>query len=572
MVVLDAEQEWYRFHHLFRDLLQKEFKKRFAPAKQIALHEKAAHWFGENGRVEEALFHAKKAGKPDWAAMLVAKQFHRVLAQDQDHLLENWLSQLPEKSIQKQPLLQIARMWVLKDREAFHLLPKMVETLEQTHPNANEELLAHLHFFRGILLFWGGSLSLAAENLKKTLAKLPLPQYAGILGEARVYYVTTMQMLGRGNEMDTDLENRLLSHNLPTNYRLKLFGAFIFRHLLAGHLERTIYYASKIKQHGENPFLTAWGDYIQGTTYLRQNRFEEATHALEKSLARRYMMDLVAPVDGFSAQLLALHAQGKEEAFQATLQTFREFVRESNRPHFHSWFFSIQTRLALREDNLPQAEQYFQQVELSDDTQNFLFWVEDPRITYCRLLLAQNTVQSLEKAAKWLSSYLKKATNHHLILLTTEIRILLAILENKQNHPKAAVNHLEKAIQLANPGGSLYLFTEVASDIKTLLPKINPTLQTLELFHNLNQQIHSSLGRSRLPHVNEKLTNREMDVLVLMEQRLTNQEIADKLSISVATIKRHAISIYRKLKAKNRREAVLKAIQEGILLLPSKNS
>ena len=63
-----------------------------------------------------------------------------------------------------------------------------------------------------------------------------------------------------------------------------------------------------------------------------------------------------------------------------------------------------------------------------------------------------------------------------------------------------------------------------------------------------------------------------MDVLILMEQRLTNQEIADKLSISVATIKRHAISIYRKLSAKNRREAVIKAVQEGILLLHDEKS
>jgi LuxR family maltose regulon positive regulatory protein len=277
-------------------------------------------------------------------------------------------------------------------------------------------------------------------------------------------------------------------------------------------------------------------------------------------------------VDGFSAQLLALRAQGKEEAFQVTLQTFREFVQERNRPHFRSWFFSVQTRLALQENNLPQAEQHFQQVELSEDDQNFLFWMEDPRITHCRLLLARNTVQSLEEAAQRLSSYLKKATAHHLALLTIEVRILLALLAQKQNHPEAAIDHLEKAIQLADASGALYLFTEVADDIKTLLPQINPAFQTLELFRDLNQQIHSSLGKSRPPHVNEKLTNREMDVLVLMEQRLTNQEIASELSISVATIKRHAISIYRKLAAKNRREAVLKAVQEGILLLHVEDS
>ena len=482
VIILGANRQWYRFHHLFHDLLRKEFKKRFTLVEQMELHEKAAYWFGENEMIDEALFHAKIAGKDEWSGRLVATQFHRVLVQDKDHLLEGWLAQIPEEIIQKEPQLQIVRMWVLKDQEAFHLLPEMVEKLERSDSGENIELQAYFHFFRGIVLFWGGFLQQASLNFKKTLTLLPLSKYAGTLGETRVYYVTTMQMLGRGDEVDSDLQKRLLSENLPANYRLKLFGALIFKHILAGNLEMAVHYAFQIKKQSENLFLVAWADYIIGSVYLRQNKLEQAKAYLEKSLVRRYMMDLVSPVDCFSAQLLVLQAQGAEKDFQSVLHQFQEFVRGRNNSHFRNWFFSIQARLALQQQNLAHAEKLFRRVEHLDHSQNFLFWVEDPRITYCRLLLARNTVQSLEEASVLLKGYLQKAQEIHHALLLIEVQLLLAILAKKQGDEVLSVAWLEAALESAKFGGVFYLFLEVAAEIKELLPKVKPSFQSLEFF------------------------------------------------------------------------------------------
>jgi LuxR family maltose regulon positive regulatory protein len=153
-----------------------------------------------------------------------------------------------------------------------------------------------------------------------------------------------------------------------------------------------------------------------------------------------------------------------------------------------------------------------------------------------------------------------------------EIYILSAVLAGRQNREKRAVGYLEKAVVLAEPGGVKRLFIDVADDIGPLIKKICDSEAADSFAHiladeldSLKKQEKQDARAERVLNVCEKLTNREMDVITQLAQRLTNQEIANELSISVATVKRHTITIYQKLQAKNRRDAVIIAVREGIL-------
>jgi LuxR family maltose regulon positive regulatory protein len=64
----------------------------------------------------------------------------------------------------------------------------------------------------------------------------------------------------------------------------------------------------------------------------------------------------------------------------------------------------------------------------------------------------------------------------------------------------------------------------------------------------------------------ESLTDREMEILTLLAQRLSNKEISAILVISPETVKRHTSNIYQKLQVKNRRQAVTKAFTLGLLV------
>jgi LuxR family maltose regulon positive regulatory protein len=345
--------------------------------------------------------------------------------------------------------------------------------------------------------------------------------------------------------------------------------------MLAGNLDKTRQIAGHLKKvcADENPFMSAWADYLLGSIYFRQNRMAEAKHHLSEALKRRYIMDLVSPADAYAAKLLVLQAAGDDEEFKETLRSFEEFVEERRNPFFESWFFSVRTRLALQKKDYESAVKFFRNVNTFSDSPDFLFWVENPRITYCRLLLAGDSPEKIDEASGLLAGYLKYAQGVNLVLLETEVHILSAVMKKRQHLDAEAVAHLEKAVELAESSDNFYLFLEVADDISVLLVQMDTEFQSMDFVRSLSAAINSlkthKTGRrsSRSPAVSLKLTNREMDVLTQLEQRLTNQEIADKLFVSVATVKRHTVTIYRKMGAENRRDAVLKAVREGILVL-----
>ena len=569
LVVLDEKNQWYRFHHLFRDLLEKKAMRIFSKEERKEMHERAAVWYMENQMMDEAFFHAKKAGKMEWIAAWVSDRFFQTLERDQDYLLEDWFSQIPEALVQKIPRLHIVRMWILKDREAFHLLPDLITQFLRLHSAVDEELEGYILFFQGILCFWGGDLEQSARKFESVLNRLLLPKHTGVLGETEVYYATVMQMLGRGDEASQSIKNKLLCKNFSPNYQKKLLGALVFRNLLAGKLDVVLENTYQMKQLNEgahaNPFFAAWSDYILGIVYFYKNKLKKAEYYLSEALKRRYTMDLITPADCFSTQLLVLQAKGDVERVAETVQTFKCFVEERNNSFFQIWFFSVQARLALQNEALSLAEGFFEKIEALDSAQNFLFWAEEPRITYCRLLLSRNTAESLEDVGNLLSGYLERAESTHNVLLQIKIHLLFVIQKIGKKSEALALKHLKAAVVLAMPGEVVQPFFELKDDLYSLLLQIKGrSRRAVFVRHLLDQMVPP-----RLPHVSKKLTNREMDVIALFEQRLTNQEVADHLSISVATVKRHANSIYQKLKVKNRRQAVLKAVQEGFLRLSS---
>ena len=577
VIVIDADKRWYRFHHLLYDLLHKELNIRFTKEQQAGIHKRAAVWYGGQGMLSEALAHAKKADDDELLATLVDDNFYGILEKDHDHLLESWLKQVPEDLVSRTPSLLIIRMWILKDREAFHILPDILDQLRLMPKNIDNKLAAEIKFFEGIVQFWGGEIKKASESFRETLGGLPFDKYYGILGETKVYYMTSMQMQGRGDEVEAEIEKTLVRDNLPPYYVLKLFGALLFKNLLSGAFDKVIRIAERTRRHVKltqgDPFIDAWVDYIMGSVYLRQNRLDKADVCFKSTIKMRYIMDLVSPVDTFAAELFVLKMQGKAELFKKMLATFRDFVQERDNPMFYLWFYSIQTRLALYDKDIKKAEKYFAKITLPEAEHSFLFWFEDPRTTYCRLLLARAGEGDLAEAHRLLCNYLQFSLDSHNVPLQVEFYILLSVSENKLGHKTAALDYLKKALVLAEIGNIRQLFIEVADDIRALLQELcggvevtgfsSVVLQDLQK----EQQAASIRINGPILHVSEKLTNREMDVITLLEKRLTNQEIANKLSISVATVKRHTVTIYQKLNAKNRREAVIIAVREGILSL-----
>ncbi len=112
VIPLDNERRWFRFHHLFQNLLQRLFTKKISRDDSDALHKQASRWFSENGLVDEALYHSLAAGDIPAAEHLLAQHRHDLMNREQWHQLERWLRLFPAERVEKQAELLLSRAWL----------------------------------------------------------------------------------------------------------------------------------------------------------------------------------------------------------------------------------------------------------------------------------------------------------------------------------------------------------------------------------------------------------------------------------------------------------------------------
>jgi LuxR family maltose regulon positive regulatory protein len=216
----------------------------------------------------------------------------------------------------------------------------------------------------------------------------------------------------------------------------------------------------------------------------------------------------------------------------------------------------------------------------SPPVENMIWWLEIPAVTHCRALLAEGSDESLEKAETQLGELLQLSQDNHNICHTIQMMPLLAIVYQKQGRVDKALTILERAVDLANPGGWIRPFVELDSPMADLLNRLikkNVAVdfvgKLLIAFEDKEPEAVPDATESKpavKPSVRpqplvDPLTNRELDILELLSQRLQNKEIAEKLFISTETVKTHLNNIYQKLNVSNRRDAVEKAKSLGIL-------
>jgi LuxR family maltose regulon positive regulatory protein len=208
------------------------------------------------------------------------------------------------------------------------------------------------------------------------------------------------------------------------------------------------------------------------------------------------------------------------------------------------------------------------------------YWLEVPHVTKCRVLIAEGSAASLQEAQGYLHTYeqVKEAT--HNIRQLIDILLLQALVFQKQDKTEEALTVLERAVTLALPGGWIRPFVELGPTMAGLLDELRQRgvapeyiTEILAALPDRAQDAASSFVARPLSRpagdvtggLVEPLTNRELEILELMAQRLTNKEIAARLVLSVGTVKQHAYNINQKLNVRGRRQAVAKATSLGIL-------
>ena len=240
---------------------------------------------------------------------------------------------------------------------------------------------------------------------------------------------------------------------------------------------------------------------------------------------------------------------------------------------------AFEAELALRQGRLSDASNWVKRFNPEPFLPPFAFYM--PQLTLVKILLAQDTTNSRHQAADLLDLLDDFLASIHNIHYRIHVLALKAMLHDKQGEAPAALEKLTEALALAEVGGFIRPFVDLGPQMADLLKQlikqnisVDYAGQIFAAFREDEQRAKSGISDHSIAYspilgtqpLVEPLTDRELDVLKLLAQRLQNKEIANKLFISPKTVKKHLDNIYGKLNVSSRLQAVEKTQQLGILL------
>jgi LuxR family maltose regulon positive regulatory protein len=321
--------------------------------------------------------------------------------------------------------------------------------------------------------------------------------------------------------------------------------------------------------------LQGFARYFLGLVHYSWNELEVAGQHFEEGVAKRYSIHALAARNCMIG-LARLHlARANKDEIWGMMDLLSQLDMERTGPE------AADTRsFRAQLDNLHgNAEAAYRWADayttpVPDRLLNFL---QDPHIVRAQILLARGTSADVQEALVLLDTLHGNAQRSFSVRLQIEVLAVRALAFERQGKTVAAIATLEQAVELARQGGFIRVFVDLGPHMQTLLLRLagrgfayETVRRILAAFPAQPQKVQPNAGYRVLTAnagLIEPLTERELDILVLLRERLSNKEIAAHLGLSIMTVKRHASNIYDKLGVENRRDAVIKA--ETLKILPS---
>lgn len=581
LLPMDDQREWYRYHQLFADSLQTEL----APEQEPELHRRAARWYAENGYPARAVQHALAALDHDYAAELLGASGREAVlwAGGDFRQYRDWVEMLPKEIRQKHPRLQVVYARALQItgqlRRAEELLVGIVSAL-QAAPVVDDELLSMAKLYQSQCLLERGEIGCAFELVTYAVDHLsestPLNRVRAQSGLACIEYglgdfaratprflqistspespslaLNAMECAARGLLLQGQLraaqqvsEQMLVTTRTKTTYNHLAAGAF-------GTLAEVHYYQDVldgIVAHGE-----------QAVELARRMAPEAPLRAHEVwvylQLARLYQ---VRGNEAGVAEALALAdsvAHDIENAFYLELIQVREAAFRLGREHGIVALQKVRPYPAVA----------------------FAYLEEYRRWTEVQVLLRRHRPQD---ALSILDNLVERAQRDGRGLSVIELHLWRTLALHALKQMPAASAALTQALVLAAPEACLRIFLDTGPALATLLPLVRSaapdfvdrlTVAFSDKGHSPKALEDPAPQRSRVDASKnpllqfERLSEREIEILQLVAEGLSNQEIGRKLFIGVGTVKWYLTNLYGKLDVANRTQAVARARDLGIV-------
>jgi ATP/maltotriose-dependent transcriptional regulator MalT len=575
LVSLDTHQRWSRYHHLFIDLLQGQLAHSRSEQTICALHHRAAQWHQTTGTLEEALHHYLAAGDFEQAAVLIEENIADIFSRSQVPILLNWIRKIPEEIVRQHPWIDISRAYTLalasKTEESAMLLNDLESRILPGTPQV-AELRGNIAAIRAYLANLHGDVDCITEEAERAEALLPKTALLarGLLAYALsdTYFtfddmVHTTQALTEMHRIGEKTHQLLLT--VPALCQLAEVKK------VQGQLHQARQYYQKAYQqmddhNGLESRVRCAYEFGMADLLRQLDQLDAAVEHAMIGMAYREKLGGYLLVGDLT--LMKIHqARGDMQGAINALHTAEQLMQ--THPFQLSTIFSFRASLVIQYLQMGHIEMARHYASLCKNM------TAREQIASAWLLFAENNyadaLRILEQQEKLTIAGERQG---HLL----KILCLKAISQKALRFHAKALHTLSSAVSLARAQGYRRVFLDMGTPMYELLRTLDKQLShndeyitgLLDAFADQERSESTfswSAARANSMSLSQtgQLTAREVEVLRLVAQGLTNKEIANKLIVAPSTIKQHLKHIFSKLNVHNRTQAVTRAQELELL-------
>lgn len=589
VVPLDADRQWYRYHHLFQDLLLHNLPSLASAERRAAIDRGAAEWFASEGLIEEALRHWIVAGEIDAAAAHLAAQLGTVIDEDiSRRLLARLIALFPEGAEHGRLPLLVAHVYLRGARWDTAGIVELVAEIDalgqgqagRAGDDLDTKLLAAVDVHRAGVAFWSGDAAEAARIAGRALEVLPRREWDFARTVGTAYRALALSLTGQRAEGLREVERAAGRSMGARRQMLEFVFVEALIHLYASQMDEVDAVARRMLVAHDvvpaPPFWLAWAHYLRGVVAYEHNQLEGAAEAFERVTALRYLATSRLVHDALVGLTLVARARGAADSdVKARAADARAYALEAGDP------------VSLRITNSLDARVGFTSGERRAVTMpppDFVsFWLEVPSLTFADRLLRDSSAESRDAALQFIEQAREQATQHYNVRQAMALSLLRVEALSLRGEEDVALKALGSVVRQAEPLGLVRTFCDrgprLMRLVSTFAARAGRRGYLDRLLSAYEGEASTERGEAR-PHRRAAsradeavpaggpgmvLSNREIDVLELLAERLSNKEIAARLGVSPQTIKVHTRRIYEKLAVHGRHEAVAAARASGLI-------
>ena len=599
VVPLDEVRGWWRYHHLFADLLRARLQQE-QPGRAPELHRNAAAWYAERGLADDAIRHAVAAGEMTWAARLIERHYDAIFQQGENTTIQRWISALPAELARSSPRLLLAQAWMALVGGDVEAAGAPLDAAERAFADAANEpfepsvgraasLLANVPAAIGLagayLAVLHGDAEGTAASASRALAALGEGEW--VLHSVGLWMLAIAEWVsGRLEDAERGFAAGVAGWRAAGQRPLAAWACYDLGRVqrAQGRLDAPLATYQQVLEIAAPPgraAMPAAGIGYVGIAEVAYQRNElDAAHRLVTEgipLCRQLNWKTQPLAAGLVTLAWIRQANGDPGGAREAIAEAEPIAPSPSLANLFNPIPAQRARLLLVQGDIAAAARWAQEDGLRTDDEP-MYQKEREHLVLARILLAQDQPAD---ALALLDRLQAAAAAQDRVGSLIEIGALRALALAAAGEENAAVDALAEALTLACPQGHVRVFADEGPPMAALLARLIAAQRSggtvaevpLGCLARLRralgaQDIVRDAGRggvTAVPGLVEPLTSRELEVLTMLAAGRSNQAIASQLVVTLDTVKKHVSHVLGKLGAANRTEAVARARELSLI-------